>query len=242
MVSRFSRFRGNGGQKVSPGPDRASVTRAVEDYLKAIYKLQQAGQVVTTSAIAERLAVAPPTATNMIKRLARLNLVRHTPYRGVELTSAGEKMALEIIRHHRLLERYLAEALGVPIDQIHDEAERLEHVLSEDLEERMDALLGYPATDPHGDPIPTKEGVLSTREYHSLLNLRPCQRAVVRRVSDEDPDVLRSLAKLGLLPEVTVHVLRHEAEEGRIVVEVDQREHVLPFTLASAVYVEPCTA
>ncbi|MDR5696037.1 MAG: metal-dependent transcriptional regulator [Armatimonadota bacterium] len=224
------------------GPERASVSKAVEDYLKAIYKLQRAGQVVTTSAIAERLAVAPPSVTNMIKRLARMNLVRHTPYRGVELTPAGEKMALEIIRHHRLLERYLAEALGVPIDQIHDEAERLEHVLSEELEERMDALLGYPATDPHGDPIPTKEGVVATREYQSLLNLTPCQRAVIRRVSDEDPDVLRNLARLGLLPEATIHVLRLEAEEGQIVVEVGDTEHLLPLALASAVYVEPCTA
>jgi DtxR family transcriptional regulator, Mn-dependent transcriptional regulator len=127
---------------------------AIQDYLKEIYKLREAGERATTSAIARRLGVSPPSATSMVKKLAALELVDHAPYRGVELTDAGRKIAIEVIRHHRLLEQYLAETLGLPVDAVHDEADRLEHVLSEELEARIDKALGFPTHDPHGDPIP----------------------------------------------------------------------------------------
>ena len=135
---------------------RAEVSRAVQDYLKAIYKLQESGPV-QTNALAEHLGVVAPSATNMIGRLAEAGFLRHTPYRGVELTDDGAAIALEVIRHHRLLELYLAETLGVHVDDVLDEADRLEHAISEELEERIDRALGYPTHDPHGDPIPTKD-------------------------------------------------------------------------------------
>jgi DtxR family Mn-dependent transcriptional regulator len=132
----------------------APLSQTAEDYLKEIYKLQQEQGRATTSALAERVGVSPPSATAMLKKLAELKLLRHEPYRGVVLTSAGEKAAIEVIRHHRLLEQYLSETLGMPVDEVHAEAERLEHALSEELEARIDESLGFPTHDPHGDPIP----------------------------------------------------------------------------------------
>ena len=133
---------------------KPDLSAAIQDYLKEIYKLQAGGTKPTTTAIARRMGVAPSSATSMLKKLAALGLVEHSPYRGVELSEAGTKIALEVIRHHRLLEQYLAETLGLPIDAVHAEADRLEHVLSEELEARIDEQLGYPTHDPHGDPIP----------------------------------------------------------------------------------------
>src|SRR6476469_4114203 len=146
-------------------------TQASEDYLKAIYVLQQEqGERVSTSAIADRLAVSAPAATTMIKKLAGLGLVRHERYRGVSLTEQGERAAVEVIRHHRLLEQFLAERLGVPIDDVHEEAERLQHVLAEELEERIDRELGFPTPDPHGDPIPAAELAIS-RDLAALMGI-----------------------------------------------------------------------
>ena len=130
------------------------LTDAMQDYVKEIYKLRLEGKRATTSAIAERMGVRPPSVTAMVKRLSTLGLAEHTPYRGVELTPAGERVALEVIRHHRLLELYLAKTLGLHVDDVHDEADRLEHVISEELEARIDSALGFPTHDPHGDPIP----------------------------------------------------------------------------------------
>src|SRR5918912_2318913 len=135
-------------------------TQAVEDYLKTIYEIQREQGKVATTVLAERLGIAPASVTGMVKKLAGLHLVAHEPYQGVVLTEAGEKIALEVIRHHRLIERYLAEALAVPWDKVHEEAEKWEHVLSEDMEDRIDALLGHPTTDPHGAPIPARNGTL----------------------------------------------------------------------------------
>ncbi|MBI3740826.1 MAG: metal-dependent transcriptional regulator [Chloroflexi bacterium] len=139
------------------------ISRAIEDYVKAIFQLRVEGHAVTTSALADALGISNASATNMIKKLAKLKLARHSPYRGVELTRAGEKIALEIIRHHRLIETFLTEALGVPWDRVHAEAEKIEHVISEDLEERIANFLGNPRQDPHGDPIPSK-----------ALEIEPC--------------------------------------------------------------------
>lgn len=132
----------------------APLSQTAEDYLKEIYKLQQEQGRATTSALAERVGVSPPSATAMLKKLAELKLLRHEPYHGVVLTTAGEKAAIEVIRHHRLLEQYLSETLGMPVDEVHAEADRLEHALSEELEARIDESLGFPTHDPHGDPIP----------------------------------------------------------------------------------------
>ncbi|WP_412060232.1 metal-dependent transcriptional regulator [Rubrivirga sp. IMCC45206] len=173
---------------------------AVEDYLKAIYALGRSGDAVPTSALAERLGVAPASVTGMLKKLAASGLVAHEKYQGATLTEAGRLVAVETIRHHRLVETYLHRALGVPWDQLHAEAEALEHVLSEDLEARMDAALGHPTHDPHGSPIPTPDLVLSERDLLPLARLDPGLTATVARVSDHDPALLRAVGAAGLYP------------------------------------------
>lgn len=182
-------------------------TQAIQDYLKVIYKLHAFGEAVTTNAIADRMGVAPASVTNMLKKLARLKLVEHTPYHGVHLTSGGEKIALEVIRHHRLIELYLARHLGVSLDKVDEEAERLEHVISEELEERIAQSLGQPTHDPHGDPIPTREGALHDVHHPVLAELRPGQRGVIVRVSDRDAATLRDLSAQRLLPGRLVWVM-----------------------------------
>ena len=175
-------------------------TSAVEDYLKAVYEVGRTDPTVTTSALAERLDVSPASVTGMVKKLAEAKLVTHEPYRGVALTAAGRRIAIEVIRHHRLVETYLHEALGVPWDKVHAEAEKWEHVLSEDLEARMDAALGHPTTDPHGAPIPTVTLELDEPDYPPLVRLETGQRGVVAEVSDHDADLLRYVGGLGLYP------------------------------------------
>ena len=175
---------------------------AAEDYLKAIYALGRGGDAATTSALADRLDVTPASATGMLKKLAASGLVEHEKYQGARLTEAGRLVAVETIRHHRIVETYLHRALGVPWDRLHDEAEALEHVLSEDLEARMDAALGHPTHDPHGAPIPTPDLVLDERDLLPLARLEPGQRATVGRVSDHDPSLLRAVGAAGLYPGV----------------------------------------
>ncbi|MEX2584547.1 MAG: metal-dependent transcriptional regulator [Gemmatimonadota bacterium] len=212
-------------------------TQAVEDYLKVIYDLGRGGGPVTTSAIATRLSVAPGTVTGMVKKLATLNLVTHESYRGVVLTESGARIALEVIRHHRLVERYLFEAMGVPWDQVHAEAEKWEHVLSEEMEERMDAILGNPTTDPHGSPIPTRELVLQEPDNEALARLNPGQRATVAEVGDEDAAMLRYFAELGLFPEASVEVLSVAPFEGPISLRVAGEECAIGRQAAEHVFV-----
>ena len=176
------------------------VSEAAQDYLKAIWKLQSRGEV-TTNALAAELGVSPASATAMLKKLDKLGLVRHERYHGATLTPSGERIALEVVRHHRLLELYLMEALGLSWDEVHTEAERLEHHLSEELEARIDAALGFPTHDPHGDPIPTADLVLEAHERVLLCDVAEGDQAVVRRVPDSDAELLRYLASLGLMPE-----------------------------------------
>lgn len=195
-------------------------TQAVQDYLKVIYKLQQQERPVPTTAIAERLELSSAAVSKMLKHLAALRLVEHNRYRGVELTEAGEKIALEVIRHHRLLELYLVEALGVPWDQADAEAEVLEHVLSEDLEERITKILGNPTRDPHGDPIPGLDLSLTDRARLTLADLPMGAHARVLRVPDRDPRLLRYLGEIGLVPEAHVIVLRREPLDGPIHIQV----------------------
>jgi DtxR family transcriptional regulator, Mn-dependent transcriptional regulator len=222
--------------------DEARITPAIEDYLKAIYQLNQeepdAGSV-TGQRIAERLGVASPSVTNMMKRLSDLGLVQHERYRGVELSDAGERIALEVVRHHRLLERYLVEALGYGWDEVHDEAERLEHHISEALEARMAAVLGDPTVDPHGDPIPHLDGSIADITTRSLLELVAGDIAVVHRVSDRDPERLRYLEELGIRPGVTIRALEVLPFEGPLRLAVAGTEHVIGRPLAAAVQVAP---
>src|SRR5438128_1042117 len=172
-----------------------TVTSAVEDYAKAIYALEtRCGGAVSTTALAERLSVSAASASSMVKRLAEMDLAEHEPYRGVRLTAQGRRVALEVLRHHRLLEVYLAEELGVPWDRVHDEAEVLEHVLSEELEALIAAKLGHPTHDPHGDPIPTADGLMPDSHTLSLQALAAGDRGRFVRISDSDPEMLRYLA------------------------------------------------
>lgn len=212
------------------------LTQAVQDYLKIIYKLQREGVGVTTNAVAERLGVAAASATNMIKKLARLRLVEHTPYRGVVLTPGGERVALEVIRHHRLLELYLSDVLGVSLDKVDEEAERLEHVLSEELEERIAQTLGDPTHDPHGDPIPSREGRLEEPAYPVLADLDAGQSGVIVRVSDRDAGVLRDLAAGGLLPGASIRVMGIN-DDGRMRIRLASGERDVTRRQAEAVYV-----
>jgi DtxR family Mn-dependent transcriptional regulator len=212
-------------------------TQSIEDYLKTIYKLQQEQGKVATTVLAERLGVVPASATGMIKKLAGMHLVIYEPYQGVVLTEAGQKIALEVLRHHRLIELFLAEALGVPWDQVHEEAHKIEHVLSEDLEDRMDAMLGYPTTDPHGAPIPTRDGTVNQPDCVRLPNLKPGQSAVVAEVSDHDPALLRYLGELGLYPKAEVSVIAVAPFEGPLTIRVGETEHAIGREAASHVLV-----
>src|ERR671918_2142873 len=182
------------------GTQTADLTVAVQDYLKAIYALEAAGERTTTSALAARMAVSAPSATAMTKRLAELGLVERAPYRGVVLTEQGRLGALEVLRHHRLLELYLVNRLGLSLDEVHAEAELLEHALSEELEAKIDAELGFPTHDPHGDPIPDRELRVAAGQGATLLDLTVGERASVSRVPDGNAELLRYLADLGLLP------------------------------------------
>ena len=221
-----------------PGPSAAAaVTPAMQDYLKAVYRLRDGG-AVTTQRLAEELGVSGPSVTNMVKRLDELGLLRHARYQGVELTDEGARVALEVTRHHRLLELFLAETLGYPWDEVHAEAERLEHHISEEMEARIDAALGHPTVDPHGDPIPTRDGDVPGAPEARLLDLIPGEEGVVRRVSDRDPDRLRYLARLNLRPGATVRLLEALPFDGPLRVRVDDAEHVIGRTLAAAVRVE----
>ena len=199
---------------------------AGEDYLKAIWKLRAAGNV-TTSALAAELGVSPASASAMLKKLAALRLVRHERYRGATLTPAGERVALEVVRHHRLLELYLMEALGLGWDEVHAEAERLEHVLSEELEGRIDVALGHPRSDPHGAPIPAEDGSIEHAPSVPMSELAPGDRAVVAEVTDEDGALLRYLGEVGLYPETEVCVVDSAPFGGPVTVEVAGEEHAL---------------
>jgi DtxR family Mn-dependent transcriptional regulator len=211
---------------------------AVEDYAKAIYALEHRGaKPVTTTALASRLGVTAASASGMVKRLHELGLVSHEPYRGVSLTNAGRRLALEVIRHHRLLELYLVESLGVPWDRVHQEAEVLEHVLSEELEELIAAKLGDPTHDPHGDPIPTRDLTIQEMETQSLESLAAGTRGVFARVSDSNPEMLRYLAERGIAPGEELEVAERQPFGGPVFVRFGDEVHPLGGELARAMRV-----
>jgi DtxR family transcriptional regulator, Mn-dependent transcriptional regulator len=214
---------------------KPDLSAAIQDYVKEIYKLQSSGTRATTTAIAKAMGVAPSSATSMLKKLAVLGLAEHAPYRGVELSEQGQKIALEVIRHHRLLEQYLAETLGLPIDAVHDEADRLEHVISEELEARIDESLGYPTHDPHGDPIPDAGLNVDRTTLRSLEALVPGEEATVQRIPDGDAALVRYLAELTLVPGRKVTMRRSEPFGGPLTVDVDGSEHAISRELAGQI-------
>jgi DtxR family transcriptional regulator, Mn-dependent transcriptional regulator len=222
------------------GPhDNGFRSSAIEDYAKAIYALhERAGDTVATNALAERLGVTPGSASGMVKRLGELGLVSHRPYHGVSLTEDGRRVALEVIRHHRLLELYLTESLGVPWDRVHAEAEVLEHVLSDELEELIAAKLGDPTHDPHGDPIPTRELKIVERPTRSLQSLEAGDSGVFARVSDSDPEMLRYLSERGIGPGEECEIVEKQPFDGPLFVRFGDTVHVLGGALARAMRVE----
>jgi DtxR family transcriptional regulator, Mn-dependent transcriptional regulator len=212
---------------------------AIEDYAKAIYALShRGGGSVSTTALAERLGVTAASASAMVKKLAERGLAAHVPYKGVELTESGERVALEVLRHHRLLELYLSEHLGVPWDRVHDEAEALEHVISEDLEARIAAKLGNPTHDPHGDPIPNAELVIDEGDTHALEALPVGTRGTFVRVSDADPTMLRWLHARGIELGAALEVVDRQPFEGPLTIRLGAHDHVLGGRVARAMRVE----
>jgi len=215
-------------------------SEAIENYAKAIYALEQRGEgAVGNNALAERLGVTPASASSMVKKLDELGLVTHVPYKGVKLTESGRRVALEVLRHHRLLELYLAESLGVPWDRVHDEAEKLEHVLSEELEELIAAKLGNPTHDPHGDPIPNAALEIEEEPTQSLASLATGASGVFVRVSDSDPSMLRYLAELGITPGDRFQVVDRQPFGGPLFARFAGHVHALGGELAGAMRVQP---
>lgn len=214
-------------------------TPAAEDYLKAIYNLSDEGGPVSTSAIAERLGIAAGSVTGMLKRLAEQGLVEHVRYYGARLSERGRREAVRTIRRHRIIELFLVDVLGYTWDRVHAEAERLEHAASEELIDRMAQVLGRPAEDPHGAPIPTAEGELRERRLPTLLELEPGRRAILRRFADEDPAALRFLAGLDLLPGIEIELVGDAAPDGPVTLRVAGVEQVLGREIAGTIRVQP---
>ena len=213
------------------------LTAAIQDYVREIYKLESDGGRATTSALARSLGVSAPSATAMVKKLAALGLVEHQRYRGATLTPKGERVALEVIRHHRLLEQYLVKTLGLPLDAVHAEADLLEHALSEELEAQIDRSLGFPTRDPHGDPIPAPDLTIERPAGTPLSALEPGSKATVERVPDGDQDLLRYLARLKHTPGRRLEVREAAPFEGPLTVRVGGSDHAISRALAAQISV-----
>jgi DtxR family Mn-dependent transcriptional regulator len=221
---------------------RDNLTQSIEDYLKAIYELSNKEERATTTALANYLDVTPASVTGMIKKLSTTEppLVKYKKHRGVTLTTAGHNVALETIRHHRLLELFLHQILGYPWDEVHDEADRLEHVISEKFERAISDALGNPQHDPHGDPIPSFDLTLPDSNAILLQSLRPGQKAVVTRVRDTDPELLRHLEDLGIMPDAQIKVTHYsEFDENQHILLIDRKtQHVLGPKITGHIFVE----
>lgn len=216
-----------------------SRSQSVEDYLKAIYKLESNldGKGVPTSRLAKEMNVSNASVTNMVKRLSGLGMVTYESYYGSRLTGAGRKIALEMIRHHRLLELYLAEMLGYSWDQVHDEAEKLEHHISEQFEDKISELLNDPKFDPHGDPIPTKDGLMPKLGLKALSSVDENRPYVVKRVKNQTPDLLRYLDDYGLTPGAVVTIIKKEPFDGPLELDVDGKKITLGYKIAMDILV-----
>lgn len=225
--------------KVSDVAHLDTVSTHVQDYAKAVYALEtRAGGAVSTNDLADRLGVTPGSVSGMVRKLAEVGLLEHEPYRGVRLTADGRRVALEVLRHHRLLELFLAEELGMPWDRVHEEAEVLEHVLSDDLEQLIAARLGHPRIDPHGDPIPSPEFEIDEGETVSLAELSTGARGVFVRVSDSDPEMLRYLAQHGVSLGAHLEVVDRQPFGGPVFVRFGEQELPLGGQLAKAMRIE----
>lgn len=215
------------------------ITPAMEDYLKAIFRIQHDGEAVSNQRLTEELGLSGASVTNMLKRLHELRLIEHTPYRPITLTPTGNDVALEVIRHHRLLELFLAQALGMGIDQVHAEADRLEHHVSEELERRIEQALGFPEFDPHGHPIPSRTGTLRDLGDVPLTELRVGEAGIVSRVSDRSDDELRELDRLNIAPGARLEVTSDDADAGVRTSVDDAAPVVIPASLAAGIHVLP---
>jgi len=217
---------------------RSAFTRSQEDYLKALYLLRGDQRPVPTRELAQRLGISSPSVSEMVARLTAQGLVEHDKYRGQQLTKEGRKVALELVRHHRLLEMFLVEVLGYTWDEVHDEAERLEHVISERMEARIFELLGRPELDPHGQAIPSLAGKVRPLSDRALSDCRAGEKVRVQRVFDEDPALLRELERRGLVPGTRIEVLLVSEFESPIECRIKGRRVSISLGLARAVYVE----
>ncbi|HVS60884.1 MAG TPA: metal-dependent transcriptional regulator [Gemmatimonadaceae bacterium] len=222
---------------MTAAPSHPALTASAEDYLKTIYSLGPTGAAATTVEIAGRLGLAPASVTAMLSRLAERGLVNYERYRGVTLTDAGRITALRTIRRHRVLEAFLTRALGYPWDEVHDEAERLEHAASDKLIDRMAEILDEPTVDPHGAPIPTRDGAVDETVYRTLGELTSGERARVERVSDKSPEMLRYLDELALRPGAEVMVISHAPFDGPIAIEIEGAVRSIGRLLAAQVLV-----
>ena len=217
---------------------RSAFTRSQEDYLKALYHLRGDQRPVPTRELAQRLGISSPSVSEMVARLSAQGMVEHDPYRGQQLTREGRKVALELVRHHRLLEMFLVEVLGYSWDEVHDEAERLEHVISERMEARIFELLGRPELDPHGHAIPSLAGKVKSVSERSLSDCKVGEKVRVQGVSDEDPALLRELERRGLVPGTRVEVLTGSEYESPLDCRIKSKRVSIPLGLARALYVE----
>ena len=214
------------------------IPSTVEDYLAMIYRVASEDQKSTTTIIADKMRVSRSTVTSMFKKLAESKLITHVLYRGVSLTPTGEKIALEIIRHHRLIELYLQNTMGVPWEKVHDEADKLEHILSEEIEDKIDKLLNNPTNDPHGAPIPTKDGYVSNDSFRRLSQAKKGENLVIKRVEEEDSKKLVYLANKGLYPNTELKVTNVEPFSGPITIEIDNSEIIIGNLIADSVFVD----
>ncbi len=219
-----------------------TLTHSIQDYLKHIYNLTANGSPASTTELAALLNVAPASVTGMLQRLANADppLVRYRKHQGVTLTPAGERAALEVIRHHRLIETYLVHALGYSWDEVHEEACRLEHAISENFEARIAEALGHPLRDPHGDPIPTADLTMPADSSRPLASLRDAQAATVKRVANANPALLRYLSEIGLVPESRLKVIHHSEFDGNLTLQIEGQAApvVLGLAITSQIFVE----
>ncbi len=215
------------------------LTRSVEDYLKAIYRLSPEGQPASTSEIAHLLELSPASVSGMVKRLSEQGLLEHVPYRGVQLTSQGRRAALRMVRRHRLIEAYLVAFLGYSWDTVHEEAERLEHAVSDTLVDRMAAVLGHPTADPHGDPIPSAEGDIHEPVSVPLSEVGPGRTVELRRVDEGQPERLRYIASIGLTPGTMVSVIERQPFQGPITIQAGGRTHIIGHELGQVLFCTP---
>ena len=226
------------GSSVSTLPADGGLTRSVEDYLKAVYRLSAENRPASTSGIAHLLELSAASVTGMVKRLSEQGLLEHAPYRGVQLTAEGRRAALRMVRRHRLIEAYLVGFLGYTWDTVHEEAERLEHAVSDTMAERMAAALGYPRVDPHGDPIPDADGSIHELACTPLSDIPVGETVEIRRVAESAPERLRYLGSLGLLPSVVLTVAERQPFEGPLTVLVGDEQHTIGRELARVLLCE----